>query len=77
MEAVHVSAADFRNLLLLLEALKPGEVSLALDEQKAALRWRFRSSRAHYELFMPAATSAGTRLASAFKPISIVARPAA
>lgn len=77
IEAVHVSAADFRNLLVLLEALKPGEVSLALDEQKAALRWRFRSSRAHYELFMPATTSAGTRLATAFEPISLVAHPTA
>lgn len=75
MDSIHVSAADFRHMLLLLEALKPSVIELSLDDQKAALRWRFRSSRAAYELFMPAATAAGTRLATAFRPISIVARP--
>lgn len=76
MNPIHVSAADIRNMLLLLEALKPSAVNLSLDAERTALCWQFRSSRAAYELFMPAATAAGSRLATAFRPISITARPA-
>lgn len=76
MPDIHVAAADFRNFLLLLEALKPTEVALAIDSQKAALRWTFRSSRAGYELFMPATTATGTRSATAFQPIAIIPPPA-
>lgn len=73
MGAIAVMANDFRNFLLLLEALRPSQVELALDQQKGALRWAFQTQRARYEVFMPAATDQGTRKAHAFQPINIVA----
>lgn len=73
MAAIQVMANDFRNFLLLLEALRPAQVELSLDRDKAALRWSFQSKRASYELFMPAASAQGARLGYAFQPINIIA----
>lgn len=72
MEAIHVMANDLMNFLLLLDTLRPAQVELALDQQKAALRWAFQSQRGSYELFMPAASAQGVRLGYAFQPINIV-----
>lgn len=72
MNAIHVMANDFMNFLLLLDALRPAQVELALDHQRAALRWTFQSQRGSYELFMPAASAQGVRLGYAFQPINIV-----